>query len=159
MEKHSFLLTRVRHDRKTSRKEDSLLTKLEGMDGLPLVLLLCSFHALTAVVQAQQTEAEVGAFDVTLPPNCREQKYPCTRMYSVLRPMKKCVGSICFYSVPRVYIINNEICSRTMCDDDEHLQAERCREQSGWPKRLQRSTNQKRCQDHYGNLKTWANKA
>uniref|UniRef100_A0A8C5CVA2 Microfibril associated protein 5 n=1 Tax=Gadus morhua TaxID=8049 RepID=A0A8C5CVA2_GADMO len=90
--------------------------------------------------------------------DCSEQKYPCTRMYSVQRPMKKCVGSMCFYSLPRVYLINKEICTRILCDDDEFLQAERCREQAGWPKRLQRSTNQKRCQDHRGNLKTWANK-
>ncbi|KAG7269355.1 hypothetical protein CRUP_006713 [Coryphaenoides rupestris] len=35
--------------------------------------------AFTAVVQAQQT-------------HCKEQKYPCTRMYSVHRPMKKVVS-------------------------------------------------------------------
>ncbi|CAL8290270.1 unnamed protein product [Merluccius merluccius] len=83
------------------------------MGGLPVVLLLCSFH------EARETS------DITLPtmtPACREQKYPCTRMYSVHRPMKKCVGSMCFYSVPRVYIINKEICTRILCDDDEFLQ-------------------------------------
>ncbi|CAL8360206.1 unnamed protein product [Arctogadus glacialis] len=128
------------------------------MGGLPVVLLLCSFHAFTAVVQAQQTEAPGTSVIPLLPPNCSEQKYPCTRMYSVQRPMKKCVGSMCFYSLPRIYLINKEICTRILCDDDEFLQAERCREQAGWPKRLQRSTNQKRCQDHRGNLKTWANK-
>ncbi|KAM4600782.1 microfibril associated protein 5 [Polymixia lowei] len=128
------------------------------MGSLPMVLLLCSFHALTAVSRAQQTETP-GAPVTNLPPSCREEMYPCTRMYSVHRPIKRCVGNLCFYSLPRVYVINNEICMRTVCQQDELLKAELCRELSGWPKRRQRSTNKKRCRNLRSNPKTWANKA
>ncbi|XP_041649464.1 microfibril associated protein 5 [Cheilinus undulatus] len=128
------------------------------MGSLPVVLLLCSFHALTAVAQAQQAEgAEATA--ATLPANCREEMYPCTRMYSVHRPIKRCIGAICIYSLPRVYVINNEICMRTVCPQDEYLKAELCRELSGWPRRVERSTHRKRCRNRRSNPKTWANKA
>lgn len=29
--------------------------------------------------------------------DCREEMYPCTRMYSVHRPIKRCIGHLCFY--------------------------------------------------------------
>ncbi|XP_035528609.1 microfibrillar-associated protein 2 [Morone saxatilis] len=128
------------------------------MGSFPVVLLLCSFHALTAVAQTQQdesTEAPAG----TLPANCREEMYPCTRMYSVHRPIKRCIGGLCLYSLPRVYVINNEICMRTVCQQDEFLKAELCRELSGWPRRVERSSNRKRCRNRRSNPKTWANKA
>ncbi|XP_047455049.1 microfibril associated protein 5 isoform X2 [Mugil cephalus] len=131
------------------------LLQVEGMGSLPVVLLLCSFHALTAVAQTQQTE-ENGS---NLPADCREEMYPCTRMYSVHRPIKTCVGGLCFYSLPRVYVINNEICVRTVCQQDEYLKAELCRELSGWPRRVQRSSNKKPCRSRRSNPKTWANKA
>ncbi|KAM9851714.1 microfibril associated protein 5 [Aulostomus maculatus] len=124
------------------------------MGSLPVVLLLCSFHAFTAVAQDQQTEV-TQAPGGTLPANCREEMYPCTRMYSVHRPMKKCIGALCLYSLPRVYVINNEICMRTVCDQDEYLKAELCRELSGWPRRVERSSYRKRCRNRRGN---WANK-
>nr|XP_046159033.1 microfibrillar-associated protein 2-like isoform X2 [Oncorhynchus gorbuscha] len=92
--------------------------------------------------------------------NSREETYPCTRMYSVHRPIKRCIHSLCLYSLPRVYVINKEICVRTVCQQDEYLKAELCRERSGWPKRFQRSTtNKKRCHNCRGNPKTWENKA
>ncbi|XP_030605250.1 microfibril associated protein 5 [Archocentrus centrarchus] len=125
------------------------------MGSLPVVLLLCSFQALMAVAQTQPNEAPGGV----LPPNCREEMYPCTRMYSVHKPIKKCIGSLCLYSLPRVYVINNEICMRTVCQDDENLKAELCRELSGWPRRIQRSSNRKPCHNRRGNTQTWANKA
>ncbi|XP_029307752.1 microfibril associated protein 5 [Cottoperca gobio] len=128
------------------------------MGSFPVVLLLCSFHALTAVAQAQQTES-TEAPGGTLPDNCREEMYPCTRMYSVHRPLKRCIGALCLYSLPRVYVINNEICTRTVCQQDEYLKAELCRELSGWPRRIERSSNMKRCRNRRGNPKTWANKA
>lgn len=28
---------------------------------------------------------------------CREETYPCTRMYSVHKPIKRCIGSLCLY--------------------------------------------------------------
>uniref|UniRef100_A0A8C5DLB1 Microfibril associated protein 5 n=1 Tax=Gouania willdenowi TaxID=441366 RepID=A0A8C5DLB1_GOUWI len=127
------------------------------MGSLPVVLLLCGFHVLTAGGQAQHREStEVPAG--TLPADCREDMYPCTRMYSVQRPMKRCIRGLCVYSLQRVYVINKEICVRTVCPQDEYLKAELCRELSGWPRRIERSTR-KRCRNHHGNLKTWANKA
>ncbi|XP_073341769.1 microfibril associated protein 5 [Pagrus major] len=128
------------------------------MGGLPVVLLLCSFHALTAVAQAQQAEGTEAPGE-TLPANCREEMYPCTRMYSVHRPIKKCIGGLCLYSLPRVYVINNEICMRTVCQQDEYLKAELCRELSGWPRRVKRTSDRKRCRNRRSNPKTWANKA
>ncbi|XP_012688965.1 microfibril associated protein 5 [Clupea harengus] len=125
------------------------------MGSYPIILLLCCFHAQVAVVRAQQTEVTEDVVD-TPPSDCREEMYPCTRMYSVHRPIKRCIHSLCLYSLPRVYVINKEICVRTVCQQDELLKAELCREKSGWPKRLTRSTK-KRCRR--GNTKTWANKA
>uniref|UniRef100_A0A8C7DHI2 Microfibril associated protein 5 n=2 Tax=Oncorhynchus kisutch TaxID=8019 RepID=A0A8C7DHI2_ONCKI len=153
-------------DRKSSRKHPALTR----MGSLPIALLLCGFHALTAVAQAPQAEVELHRGDwneeealvsvSTLPPDCREETYPCTRMYSVHRPIKRCIHSLCLYSLPRVYVINKEICVRTVCQQDEYLKAELCRERSGWPKRFQRSTtNKKRCHNLRGNPKTWENKA
>ncbi|XP_077383813.1 microfibril associated protein 5 [Festucalex cinctus] len=128
------------------------------MGNLSVLLLLCGLHALTAVVQAQESEATEAPAS-QLPANCREEMYPCTRMYSVHRPIKRCVGGRCIYSLPRVYVINNEICARTVCQHEENLKAELCRELSGWPRRISRSSNRKRCRNRRGNPKTWANKA
>uniref|UniRef100_A0A672LVS9 Microfibrillar-associated protein 2-like n=1 Tax=Sinocyclocheilus grahami TaxID=75366 RepID=A0A672LVS9_SINGR len=89
------------------------------------------------------------------PTDCREETYPCTRMYSVHRPIKRCIHSLCLYSLPRVYVINKEICVRTVCQQDEILMAELCREKSGWPKRQKRTT-MNRCR--HANPKTWANR-
>ncbi|XP_034467282.1 microfibrillar-associated protein 5 [Hippoglossus hippoglossus] len=128
------------------------------MGSHPVVLLLCSFHVLTAVARAQQSvppEAPSGV----LPANCREEMYPCTRMYSVHKPVKRCIGGLCFNSLPRVYVINKEICMRTVCQQDEYLKAELCRELSGWPRRFERSSHRKRCRNRRSNPKTWANKA
>ncbi|PWA23867.1 hypothetical protein CCH79_00010886, partial [Gambusia affinis] len=91
--------------------------------------------------------------------NCREEMYPCTRMYSVHRPIKTCLGRLCLYSLPRVYVINNEICVRTVCQQDEYLKAELCRELSGWPRRIARSSSGKRCRSRRHKPKTWANQA
>ncbi|XP_008320818.1 microfibril associated protein 5 isoform X2 [Cynoglossus semilaevis] len=127
------------------------------MGSFPALLLLCSFHVLTAVAQTVEpghTEAPTGS---TLPADCREELYPCTRMYSVHRPLKRCIGGVCLYSLPRVYVINKEICTRTVCRQDEYLKAELCRERSGWPRRVKRSSNTKRCRNRRSNLKTWAN--
>ncbi|XP_077431728.1 microfibril associated protein 5 [Vanacampus margaritifer] len=129
------------------------------MGNLSVVLLLCGLHALAAVVQAQESETTEAPASAQLPANCREEMYPCTRMYSVHRPIKRCVGGRCIYSLPRVYVINNEICTRTVCQHEEYLKAELCREQSGWPRRIARSSNRKRCRNRRGNPKTWANKA
>uniref|UniRef100_H2MVT2 Microfibril associated protein 2 n=1 Tax=Oryzias latipes TaxID=8090 RepID=H2MVT2_ORYLA len=53
--------------------------------------------------------------------DCREEQYPCTRLYSVHKPCKQCLNSLCFYSVRRMYVINKEICVRTVCAHEELL--------------------------------------
>uniref|UniRef100_A0A3Q2XKH4 Microfibril associated protein 2 n=1 Tax=Hippocampus comes TaxID=109280 RepID=A0A3Q2XKH4_HIPCM len=61
--------------------------------------------------------------------NCREEQYPCTRLYSVHKPCKQCLNSLCFYSLRRVYVINKEVCVRTVCAHEELLRADLCRDQ------------------------------
>ncbi|XP_072536697.1 microfibril associated protein 5 [Salminus brasiliensis] len=123
------------------------------MGSYPTAAFLCCFYGLVTV-WAQQTGTELPYLENGEPPSdCREEMYPCTRMYSVHRPLKRCIHSLCLYSLPRVYVINKEICVRTVCQQDEILKAELCREKSGWPKRIQRSTR-KRCVQRRN--RTWA---
>ncbi|XP_076857868.1 microfibrillar-associated protein 2 [Brachyhypopomus gauderio] len=63
------------------------------------------------------------------PLDCREEQYPCTRLYSVHQPCKQCLNEICFYSLRRMYVINKEICVRTVCAHEELLRADLCRDQ------------------------------
>uniref|UniRef100_A0A3Q3K0I1 Microfibril associated protein 2 n=1 Tax=Monopterus albus TaxID=43700 RepID=A0A3Q3K0I1_MONAL len=63
------------------------------------------------------------------PLDCREEQYPCTRLYSVHKPCKQCLNNLCFYSLRRVYVINKEICMRTVCAHEELLRADLCRDQ------------------------------
>ncbi|XP_024904580.1 microfibrillar-associated protein 5 isoform X7 [Pteropus alecto] len=73
-------------------------------------------------------------------PKCRDEKFACTRLYSVHRPVKQCVHQLCFTSLRRMYIINNEICSRLVCKEHEVMKDELCRQMAGLPpRRLQRS--------------------
>nr|XP_023671251.1 microfibrillar-associated protein 2-like [Paramormyrops kingsleyae] len=132
------------------------------MGRLPVAVLLCSFQVIVAVVSDQQAvtlQIDRGDGDLHAisesPQDCREETYPCTRMYSVQQPIKRCIHSLCLYSIPRVYLINKEICVRTVCQQEEIRKADLCRERSGWPKRMQRSV-QKRCRR--GNPKTWENR-
>ncbi|KAM3824359.1 microfibrillar-associated protein 2 isoform 2-T2 [Vipera latastei] len=55
------------------------------------------------------------------PLDCQEEQYPCTRLYSIYKPCKQCLNEICFYSLRRVYVINKEICVRTVCAHEELL--------------------------------------
>ncbi|XP_028666015.1 microfibril associated protein 5 [Erpetoichthys calabaricus] len=108
-------------------------------------VFLCGLQAfLSGVVTAQETH--IGPTDVLpataedqLSPDCREEQYPCTRMYSVHYPLKQCIHTLCFYSLRRMYVVNKEICSRVVCLQDDFLKAELCREKAGWPRRMQRS--------------------
>ncbi|XP_059423586.1 microfibril associated protein 5 [Carassius carassius] len=126
------------------------------MGSYPVSVLLCCCFFVLVTDQAQQTEIHDIDASVLPPPDCREETYPCTRMYSVHRPIKRCIQSLCVYSLPRVYVINKEICVRTVCQQDEILMAELCREKSGWPKRQKRTT-MSRCRHAKPN--TWANRA
>ncbi|GCC29088.1 microfibrillar-associated protein 2 [Chiloscyllium punctatum] len=62
------------------------------------------------------------------PLDCREEQYPCTRLYSVHRPCKQCLKSLCFYSLRRIYVVNKEVCVRTVCAHEELLRADLCRD-------------------------------
>uniref|UniRef100_A0AC11E3A6 Microfibril associated protein 2 n=1 Tax=Ovis aries TaxID=9940 RepID=A0AC11E3A6_SHEEP len=62
------------------------------------------------------------------PLDCREEQYPCTRLYSIHRPCKQCLNEACFYSLRRVYVVNKEICVRTVCAHEELLRADLCRD-------------------------------
>uniref|UniRef100_A0A7N8X902 Microfibril associated protein 2 n=1 Tax=Mastacembelus armatus TaxID=205130 RepID=A0A7N8X902_9TELE len=86
----------------------------------------------------ENVEAPPGTFQqqVQLQPvvrpeksDCREEQYPCTRLYSVHKPCKQCLNSLCFYSLRRVYVINKEVCVRTVCAHEELLRADLCRDQ------------------------------
>ncbi|XP_051551265.1 microfibrillar-associated protein 2-like [Myxocyprinus asiaticus] len=87
------------------------------------------------ILQAQTSGAEQSVVEIQTEPTepgpleCREEQYPCTRLYSVHQPCKQCLNSICFYSLRRVYVINKEICVRTVCAHEELLRADMCRDQ------------------------------
>ncbi|XP_072509794.1 microfibrillar-associated protein 5 isoform X2 [Notamacropus eugenii] len=71
---------------------------------------------------------------------CREEQFPCTRLYSVHRPVKQCIHQLCIVNLRRMYIINKEICSRLICKEHEVMKDELCRQIAGLPpRRLQRS--------------------
>uniref|UniRef100_A0A3B3UI60 Microfibril associated protein 2 n=1 Tax=Poecilia latipinna TaxID=48699 RepID=A0A3B3UI60_9TELE len=76
--------------------------------------------------------------------NCREEQYPCTRLYSVHKPCKQCLNSLCFYSLRRVYVINKEICMRTVCAHEELLRGESRAKLPMCPTGLQRPSLVKR---------------
>uniref|UniRef100_A0A2K6G9D4 Microfibril associated protein 5 n=1 Tax=Propithecus coquereli TaxID=379532 RepID=A0A2K6G9D4_PROCO len=84
----------------------------------------------TASPNAKNTTAE-----------CRDEKFACTRLYSVHRPVKQCVHQLCFTSLRRMYIINNEICSRLVCKEHEVMKDELCRQMAGLPPRRLRRSN------------------
>ncbi|KAM6097369.1 microfibrillar-associated protein 5 [Chlamydotis macqueenii] len=72
--------------------------------------------------------------------DCREEKFPCTRLYSIHKPVKQCISYLCVTSVRRMYIINKEVCSRIVCKENEVMQDEICRQLAGLPsRRLRRS--------------------
>ncbi|XP_056388346.1 microfibrillar-associated protein 5 isoform X3 [Hyla sarda] len=71
------------------------------------------------------------------PSSCKEVQYPCTRVYSVQKPVKQCISYLCVTSVRRVYMVNKEICTKIMCKEDEIIQDEKCRQLAGLPPRRQ----------------------
>ncbi|KAJ8412179.1 hypothetical protein AAFF_G00144460 [Aldrovandia affinis] len=77
-----------------------------------------------------QSEAELQTEPTEPGPlDCREEQYPCTRLYSVHKPCRQCLNTLCFYSLRRVYLVNKEVCVRTVCAHDELLRADMCRDQ------------------------------
>ncbi|XP_071618278.1 microfibrillar-associated protein 5 [Heliangelus exortis] len=79
---------------------------------------------------------------VTPSSDCREEKFPCTRLYSVHKPVKQCISYLCVTSVRRMYIINKEVCSRIICKENEVMQDEICRQLAGLPSRRLRRSGQ-----------------
>ncbi|XP_044275259.1 microfibrillar-associated protein 5 [Varanus komodoensis] len=95
----------------------------------------------TTVVPDPGEKVEDGPEDDHIaPPECHEEQFPCTRLYSVHKPVKQCISYLCVTSVRRTYMINKEICSRIVCKEDEAMQDEICRQLAGLPpRRLRRS--------------------
>ncbi|XP_067387078.1 microfibrillar-associated protein 5 [Emydura macquarii macquarii] len=85
-----------------------------------------------------------GSVNTSGIPECREEKFPCTRLYSVHKPVKECIRYLCVTSVRRMYVINKEVCSRTVCKEDEVMQDEICRQLAGLPPRRMRRAGQPR---------------
>ncbi|XP_042311694.1 microfibrillar-associated protein 5 [Sceloporus undulatus] len=87
-----------------------------------------------------ETVADEKADGPTTSPECHEEQFPCTRLYSVRKPVKQCISYLCVTSIRRTYMINKEICSRIVCKEDEAMQDELCRQLAGLPpRRLRRS--------------------
>ncbi|XP_003265496.1 microfibrillar-associated protein 5 isoform X4 [Nomascus leucogenys] len=72
---------------------------------------------------------------------CWDEKFTCTRLYSVHRPVKQCIHQACFTSLRRMYIVNKEICSRLVCKEHEAMKDELCRQMAGLPPRRLRRSN------------------
>ncbi|XP_055136759.1 microfibrillar-associated protein 5 isoform X2 [Symphalangus syndactylus] len=72
---------------------------------------------------------------------CWDEKFTCTRLYSVHRPVKQCIHQVCFTSLRRMYIVNKEICSRLVCKEHEAMKDELCRQMAGLPPRRLRRSN------------------
>uniref|UniRef100_A0A0G2K9S8 Microfibril associated protein 5 n=3 Tax=Rattus norvegicus TaxID=10116 RepID=A0A0G2K9S8_RAT len=87
------------------------------------------------------TDDLASAGDKNTTAECRDEKFACTRLYSVHRPVRQCVHQACFTSLRRMYIINNEICSRLVCKEHEAMKDELCRQMAGLPPRRLRRSN------------------
>ncbi|XP_047598587.1 microfibrillar-associated protein 5 isoform X4 [Lutra lutra] len=92
------------------------------------------------LVNEPSTDETASPADKNTTTDCRDEKFACTRLYSVHRPVKQCIHQLCFTSLRRMYIINNEICSRLVCKEHEVMKDELCRQMAGLPpRRLRRS--------------------
>ncbi|XP_036108041.1 microfibrillar-associated protein 5 isoform X3 [Molossus molossus] len=93
------------------------------------------------LVNEPSTDETASPNDKNAATECRDEKFACTRLYSVHRPVKQCVHQLCFTSLRRMYIINNEICSRLVCKEHEAMKDELCRQMAGLPPRRLRRSN------------------
>uniref|UniRef100_A0A8V0ZRQ7 Microfibril associated protein 5 n=1 Tax=Gallus gallus TaxID=9031 RepID=A0A8V0ZRQ7_CHICK len=97
------------------------------------------------VVNGQELESVTVQSDTettTASSDCREEQFPCTRLYSVHKPVKQCISYLCVTSVRRMYVINKEVCSRIVCKENEVMQDEICRQLAGLPSRRLRRSGQ-----------------
>ncbi|KAM9683970.1 microfibrillar-associated protein 5 isoform X6 [Muntiacus reevesi] len=93
------------------------------------------------LVNDPATDETASLNDKNTTTECRDEKFACTRLYSVHRPIKQCLHQICFTSSRRMYVINNEICSRLVCKEHEAMKDELCRQKAGLPPRRLRRSN------------------
>ncbi|XP_008695719.1 microfibrillar-associated protein 5 isoform X2 [Ursus americanus] len=93
------------------------------------------------LVNEPSTDETASPTDKNTTTDCRDEKFACTRLYSVHRPVKQCIHQLCFTSLRRMYIINNEICSRLVCKEHEVMKDELCRQMAGLPPRRLRRSN------------------
>lgn len=101
---------------------------------LLLTVVAVVLPALANVVVRRNSEDTTTISPET---DCKEVKYPCTRVYSVQKPVKQCISYLCVSSIRRVYMVNKEICTKIMCKEDEIIQEEKCRQLAGLPPRRQ----------------------
>lgn len=101
---------------------------------LLLTVVAVVLPALANVVVRRNSEDTTTTSPET---DCKEVKYPCTRVYSVQKPVKQCISYLCVSSIRRVYMVNKEICTKIMCKEDEIIQEEKCRQLAGLPPRRQ----------------------
>ncbi|XP_068962192.1 microfibrillar-associated protein 5 isoform X1 [Petaurus breviceps papuanus] len=76
------------------------------------------------------TDDQAVSSDKNTTAECREEQFPCTRLYSVHRPVKQCIHQLCIVNLRRMYIINKEICSRLICKEHEVMKGKMRTE--GW---------------------------
>ncbi|XP_066213918.1 microfibrillar-associated protein 5-like isoform X2 [Saccopteryx leptura] len=93
------------------------------------------------LVNEPSTDETASPNDKNTSTECRDEKFACTRLYSVHRPVKQCIHQLCFTSLRRMYIINKEICSRLVCKEHEAMKDELCRQMAGLPPRRLRRSN------------------
>ncbi|XP_072192379.1 microfibrillar-associated protein 5 isoform X2 [Excalfactoria chinensis] len=95
-------------------------------------------HTSNLISTPVQSDSET----TTASSDCREEQFPCTRLYSVHKPVKQCISYLCVTSVRRMYVINKEVCSRIVCKENEVMQDEICRQLAGLPSRRLRRSGQ-----------------
>lgn len=52
---------------------------------------------LGAATQLEAPSCSPPKSDPTCHSDCREEQYPCTRLYSIHKPCKQCLNEVCFY--------------------------------------------------------------
>uniref|UniRef100_A0A8D1KI32 Microfibrillar-associated protein 5 n=1 Tax=Sus scrofa TaxID=9823 RepID=A0A8D1KI32_PIG len=72
---------------------------------------------------------------------CRDEKFACTRLYSVHRPVKQCIHQSCFTRIGGLYLDVQSISVRHCCLQAASLLDELCRQMAGLPPRRLRRSN------------------
>ncbi|XP_054660927.1 microfibrillar-associated protein 5 isoform X2 [Grus americana] len=122
-----------------------LALSLSPADWFPWVVNGQELESATGEVSTDSlisTSVQSDSETTTASSDCREEKFPCTRLYSVHKPVKQCISYLCVTSVRRMYIINKEVCSRIVCKENEVMQDEICRQLAGLPSRRLRRSGQ-----------------